>query len=401
MAINNSIPSGSYLTDTKSVVFAGRQLLEALDGDIETLNYAINELESAAQAQDSSGQNYRSFMFSEAETAASKPDIAKGYTPEDVFANVLTDLQVGNVLLTAGQTLQGEAGDASQRAHLDDALSELENTSVTLESALAPAGGGATSRRFNFSEDETEPVTIKSATPEAAKKTYGQHADETLDSLVKETYTVTLSVVEALKKLSPADVLSALQNLGGPIRTASTFVLKLINQGIEKIKGAIETLIRFVGNDAIIKVKEKIEEFWNNIDHEDLGESLVARVLGVADTKKHVKETLAAEGHTITVLDDGSNALGLLAASYKNNMAMAKKAVTAIGYASFIMAFTPVGAHNAALFAGFGYFTVLATVMLIGMDYADSGRILHRVAGVGLVTDSLLPKTSAPSTRPS
>jgi hypothetical protein len=401
MAINSSNLSNNYLNNTKSVVFAGKQLLEALDGDIETLNYAINELESAAQAQDSSGQNYRAFMFSEAETEAPKADIAREYIMEDVFASVLTDLQVGNVLLAAGQTLQGQADDAAQREHLDDALNELENTSATLESALDPTGGVASPGRFNFSEDETQPVKIKSATPEEAIKNYGQQADETLESLVKETYAVTLSVVEALKKLSPADVLESLQNLGGPIRTASNFILKLVNQGIEKIKGAIETLVSFIGNDAITQVKDKLIEFWHDIGQNNLGESLLAKLLGVDDTKENVEQTLAAEGHKIESLDDGSEALGVLVVSYKNNMAMAKKAVTAISYASIFMAFTPIGAHNAALLAGLGYCTVLATVILIGMDYTDSGRILKRVHGVGEVTNGLLTKTSAPSAQPS
>jgi hypothetical protein len=368
------------------VLDAGRHLLDALDQeDLEAMDYAVTRLEAASDAQAASAESYRRFMFSETERGAQpQQEVVKESAMEDVFASVLTDLQVGNVLLAAGQTM-GEGGQTPRPEYLTDALGRLENTTATIEAA----GGGDGARRFNFAEDAEQPSIVKSSTAEEAVESYRQRASETLEAVVNEAYSVAVSVVEALRALDPSAVLRALEGLGGPIKAAAGFVARLINKGIEKIKSAVKALVNFVGNDAVAKIKDKLVELWKKVGQEDFARSALASVLGVNETREAVRQKLDAGNLDRDSLDEGSNALGLLAARYKNNMAMARKSVSAITFASSIVAFTPIGPHNAALMAGVGYGTVLAVVILLGMDYADSGRVLRLVRGVGEVTNGL------------
>lgn len=396
MSLNHLSPAGEYLKNTRQVLGAGRQLLEALEqDDLEALDYAVKQLASASDAQGSSADNYRAFMFSEGEAAEQRPrsaGVPKALALEDVFASTLTDLQVGNVLLAAGQSVE-EEGAQPRPELLADALGRLENTAAS----IGGGPGGVSPARFNFSESEGQPAPSKSSTDDEAVGSYRERAGETLDALVKETYGVAASVIEALKQLDPSAVLKALEGLGGPIKAAVGFADRLITKGVEKIKSAVEALVNFIGNDALTKIKDKLLELWREVSEGDFAQSLLAHLLGIHATHEKVAQRLDAGNIDRDSLAEGSDALARLVADYRKHMGVAKKSVAAITFASAVIGWTSLGPQNAALIAGVGYSTVLAAVMLVGMDYADSGRVLRIVRGVGEVTDGLRPRTNAPA----
>jgi hypothetical protein len=392
MEPNQHSLTGDYFQTTQKVLNAGRQLLDSIqtEDDLEALQYAVTQLEAASDTQGSISEGYRAFLFSEAEAVAPRrQEVVREQVLEEVFTSVLTDIQVGNVLLAAGQGL-GEGDGQPRPGQLADALSLLEGTAATLKTTLRDGA-----RLFNFTEEAggrgAPPSTI-----EEAVEGYRQRANETLDLVVKGAYGVTTAIVEALKQLSPETVLKALESLGGPIKAVAGFVGRLINKGIEKIKAAVETLVDFIGNDAVKKIKDKLAEFLKEAAEGGFAESLLGRFVGAEVTRASIKQRLDGGGLDRVSLNEGSDELRLLAATYQKNMEMAKKAVTAITFASGIIGLTSLGPQNAALFAGVGYCTVLAVVILLAMDYADSGRVLGRVRGVGVVTEGLRP-AAAPS----
>jgi hypothetical protein len=112
---------------------------------------------------------------------------------------------------------------------------------------------------------------------------------------------------------------------------------------------------------------------------------------GVEATRTHIAEILGSEGLERAALDEASNALSQLVIKFKENMAMAQGLTSAVTLAGTLLALTPLAGPELALVTASAYVLILAAVVLIGMDYADSGRILQRVRGVGEIADSVRP----------
>src|ERR671926_1176598 len=125
MEPNQHSLTGDYFQTTQKVLNAGRQLLDSIqtEDDLEALQYAVTQLEAASDTQGSISEGYRAFLFSEAEAVAPRrQEVVREQVLEEVFTSVLTDIQVGNVLLAAGQGL-GEGDGQPRPGQLADALS--------------------------------------------------------------------------------------------------------------------------------------------------------------------------------------------------------------------------------------------------------------------------------------
>jgi hypothetical protein len=70
-------------------------------------------------------------------------------------------------------------------------------------------------------------------------------------------------------------------------------------------------------------------------------------------------------------------------------MELARGLVAAVTLAGTILALTPLVGLGLALAVASTYLVILASVILLGMDYADSGLVLRRVRGVGEIASSL------------
>jgi hypothetical protein len=390
MTSNHAVLTSDYLLSTQSVLNAGNRLRNLIDADRATLEYAITRLERAAQQHEDGGTGYRAFMFSELETATEADKAMRERLTEDALASVLADLQVANVLIAAGQTL-GETGERAEPRLLNEALLRLENTTRTIEQSLAsPLAEGVEPGRFGFAEEVAAPETVQSADLPSAIETLKSRSDETLTALVNETQGVMTSVLTALDKIDKAKVTAALSNLGFQVQ-ALPRVGRLFRQGVEKLEGAIDALIRLLGSEVLAQIKAKVEEIWQKVKKGEYIAQTLKWAFGVEATRTHIAEILGSEGLERAALDEASNALSQLVIKFKENMAMAQGLTSAVTLAGTLLALTPLAGPELALVTASAYVLILAAVVLIGMDYADSGRILQRVRGVGEIADSVRP----------
>lgn len=390
MATTHTISTSRYLLNTAGVLAAGRELQNMLGEDLETLDYAVTQLEEAAKDQEIGGTKYRAFMFAELKKSKGAQTERRERISEDVFATVLMDMQIANVLMAAGQVV-GETNGESEPQLLDEALNDLEKTRPVIARGLSsPLAKEKGPGRFNFSESPAKSKVSRPAKSESAVQTFKRVSDDTLDQLVSGVYEVSLSVFAALKKLSPEKILEALDQLGGPMKTITGLIRRLISQGIQKMKQAIDDLVRLIGNDAITKIRDEIKEIWTSSE-KGIVDVLLARIIGVATVRASIATILSLDGIDEDTATQGSNDLAQLLIPYKGNMEMAKKSVKAISFASSVLVLTPIAGQKIALFAASSYLIILAAVVLLATDYADSGVILQRVRGVGKIASGLRP----------
>src|SRR5687768_16023022 len=103
--MSNSYASASddYLASTRSVLQAARWLREDLNADVARREFAIEQLEEAAEQQRGGAESFRAFMFTELEPSGPEEGIQERVA-EDTLASIAADLHVANVLIAAGET---------------------------------------------------------------------------------------------------------------------------------------------------------------------------------------------------------------------------------------------------------------------------------------------------------
>lgn len=395
MATTHTISTSRYLLNTAGVLAAGRELQNMLGEDLETLDYAVTQLEEAAKDQEIGGTKYRAFMFAELKKSKGVQTERRERISDDVFATVLMDMQIANVLMAAGHAL-GEAKGDSEPQLLDEALNDLDETRPVIARGLSsPLAKESGPGRLNFSGVVTKATVFQSVDADSAVQTFHKNSNDTLDKLVSGVHEVAVSVLNAVKKLSPEKILEALNNLGGPAQTITGMIKRLISQGARKMKQAIDDLVRLIGNDSILQIRDKIRELWDDRE-KGIVDTLLGTIIGVETTRANITTIVSLKGIVRETADQASNDLSQLLITYNNNMEMAKKAVKAISFGSSLLILTPFAGHNIALFAASSYLIILAAAILVAMDYADSGRILRRVRGVGEIANGLQLNRSLP-----
>jgi hypothetical protein len=103
-----------------------------------------------------------------------------------------------------------------------------------------------------------------------------------------------------------------------------------------------------------------------------------------------IDEILSKDGLRIESLDDASNALARLKQAFKENMEILSAVVAAISLIGALLILTPAIGAQAALISASINAMILGAVVLIGMDYTDSGVLLKRVRGVREITEGLI-----------
>jgi len=380
--------TSDYLNDTQSVLNAGRRLRRVLSKDHSTREYAVTQLERAAQQQKTGGEGYRAFMFSELDTAAEGDKQKRERVMEDVLAGVLTDLNVANVLMAAGQTL-GEMGQKAGANVLDEALLRLENTTRIIEQSLpVPLSIGAEPGRFGFAEAAAELIVADSADLPSAIEGFRKRSNETLDDFVDQAKGVAVSIVAGLSKLDASKVLEALSGLGEKIEELPK-VGRLFSQGIKKLQSAVDALMRLLGNDLLKKVKEQVGKIWNGFKDGKYVSAPLEWAFGIEGAKKEIEAALLSQGLNQQTLDEASNAVAKLRISFKENMGMLSGVVSAVSLAGTLLFIVPAIGQPLTLAAASIYVVILGAVVLIGMDYTDSGTVLKRIHGVGEIAKGL------------
>lgn len=381
MTSNHVTRTSDYLLSTDSVLNAGKRLRQNLNADQARREFAVTQLERAAQQHGTGGASYQTFMFSELSAAPESDKATRERVTEDVLATVMTDLQIANTLMAAGQTL-GETGGRAEPHLLDEALLRLGNSTQIIERSLpSPLAEGATPGRFGFTEEAPGPETVKSADLPSAVESFRKRSDETLSALVEDAKGVVMSVIDALSKIDSDKVLAALSKLS--VNTGELQkVGRLFRQGVEKLQGAIEALLRLLGDDLVASVKEQVEKIWNGLKDGKFVAAPLAWAFGVEAARNEVTQILQSAGLKQESLDEASNALAKLRTSFKENMSLLEGIASAVGLAGTLLFLVPGLGPNMALVAAGIYGVILAAVVLIGMDYTDSGVLLKRVDGV-------------------
>jgi hypothetical protein len=380
--------TSDYLNNTQSVLNAGRRLRLVLAKDHARREYAITQLERAAQQQETGGEGYRAFMFSELETAEEADKQKRERVTEDILAGVLTDLNVANVLMAAGQTL-GETGQETGAKTLDEALLRLENTTRIIEQSLPiPLSSGVEPGRFGFTELATELEVIKSADLPSAIESFRKRSNETLADFVDQSKEVVVSIVTGLSKLDASKVLGALSGLGEKIAELPR-VGRLFNQGIDKLQSAIDALLRLLGSDLLKKVKAQVEKIWNDLKDGKYVSEPLEWAFGIEETRKEIEAVLLYQGLNEETLDEACKSVAELRIAFKETMGMLSGVVSAVSLAGTLLFMIPGIGQPLALTAASIYVVVLGTVVLIGMDYTDSGILLKRVRGVREIVKDL------------
>ncbi len=397
MPQNHAAFTGDFLLSTRTIVLAGQDLQDALAQNEPTaIEFAITELEQAYARYDQAGENYRTFMLGRLGTTRSAAQAER--VSIDAMASVVTDLQVSHVLLAAGAAV-GEVKLPPRRGRkavvaplsLTDALQALEQTTRVLRRPLAAPLSRPPSTGTRGLFGPAQPIVIEavhSASLEEALQTFNSTASDTLERLIEGVYKAIMACIEAISKLDEESILAALRMLGLELEKLPD-IGRLIRLGIDRLKKAIAALVAWLGEEIMDLLKAKLEELLRRWLSGEKIESELRRVLNVEATQNLVREASARPGLTREELDQASTALKVLTARFDEHMGTITQAARTVTLIGGLLATSGLGV-KAVLLSAVAYLAVIAWAVGMGMDYADSGRILNRVAGVGVIAQGLL-----------
>jgi hypothetical protein len=389
MVDNYTLDAKRFISDTQSVIIAAKRLSINLDREQSKIDFAAKQLKQAVELQSRSEEGYRAFMFSDLESTPESDRATRERITEDTLMTVLVSLETANLLIVAGAASK-EAGEMADRSKLDEASRRLGNTVKIMErSQSVPLSRGAVPGRFGFQEESDGICRIVAQDLPSAIKSYRQRSDVTLSSLVSESKVATTYILTALSKLKPNDVTSALSSLGCQMQNLPQ-VGKLMGMGVKMIQDSIDVLIRLLGSESIAKVKGEVEEIWEKVKKGEYLENLLYMAFEIDKTKKMIDSKIRSETLDKNVLDKACEELKSLELKFKESMELMKGITSAVTFGSGVLAvLTFMTGPNAALAAAIAYLVIFAAIILLGMDYADSGHILQRIRGVGEITKGL------------
>ncbi len=393
--------TGNYLRETESVLAAASAVKHSLGGDAIELEMAIAGLEQAAAGQASEGSQYRAFMFSALETGAEPeaPDPQRARLTDDTLATVLLDMKVANVLLAAGQST-GEGGAQAAPGYLDSALADLNQVvegarpafaqpldATTppgrLSFAMTPVGAEAAEAPMPAESDAAPSVT--SPDLETATVAFTAQVGASLDQIVAAARGVVTAVVDALAKIDPQHIMTALSRLGMQVGELPK-VGRLVRKGLEKIGEVIDSLIRLVGSEILAKARDQVKQVWTDIQEGKYVDEVIGWALRVDETRDYATGATGT-GATRERLDAATGSLKQLSARFEESMKVGESVVTTITFGATVAALIPGAAAQTALVAATLYTLVLGVAVLTGMDYTDATPLLKRVSGVRAVVD--------------
>ncbi|MCS7221295.1 MAG: hypothetical protein RML36_08280 [Anaerolineae bacterium] len=384
-----------FLLSVRAIALAGQDLQDALaQGDAEAQDFAIAELEQAYARYDQASESYRTFMLGRLGTTRSAVQAER--VSVDTLGSVVADLQVAHVLLAAGQSV-GEIEEPAMRTRavgpapmLADALRSLDETARGLRWALAmPISRPVAATRSLFGPPQ--PVVIEpvqSPSVEQALSTFRSIAMDTLEHVVAGVHKAIRSCIEAISSLDEKAILSALEMLVGEIG-ALPEIGRLIRLGVDRLKKAITAIITFLGDEVMDALKAKLKEMvqqWLSAQQLD---AELRKALNIQATQKLIEEVSARPGLIGDQLDQASTAIKVLRVRFDGHVETIAQASKTVAVVGGLLATSGLGV-KAVLLAAVAYLAIIAWAVGMGIDYADSGRILNRVQGIGMIAQELI-----------
>ncbi|MCA2624926.1 MAG: hypothetical protein IM507_12540 [Microcystis sp. M20BS1] len=359
-----------YLERAESVVQAGQQLQALFNEPEEMRQFAIDNLERAAQDYGNEGTTYRNFMFSELESEkADKEPAVQG-----TLVSVLNDIQVANVLIASGQAL-GETGEVQDPEILRQTLRQLEETAQHIKQTLA-----------NFAEDSS------TSDNRNTREIFRKDSEEALNTFVDEAANVATSIFDELSRntdrLNIGDLLT---RLASDILNQLSEVGRLIKQGVQFIKEAFNSLLRLLGEanlgSFIDNLKNTAKEIWDKFKESGSPlEQSIAWAFGVEDVRSRRDEKLLQNLNEQSLID-GSNELKELKNNFTKEMKIVGGLVIVTFSVSLLLHFWPDPTLLQVIIGL--YWLLLLFVIFRGIDYTDSRGGISLVRGVGIIVDTL------------
>ena len=361
-----------YLTSAELVIQAGQQLQRLLDKP-KMRKFAIDQLEQAAQGYGNEGTTYRNFMFTELESdKADKEPAVQG-----TLVNVLSDIQVANVLIASGQAV-GETGQEQDPEILQQYLQQLEETTQRIRQTLA-----------NFTEDSS------TSNNRDLRELFRENSNETLNTFVDEAGEVVTSIFgELSKNKDKLNIGNLLTRLAPDIVNQLSEVGRLIRKGVQLIKEAFNSLLRLLGEARqetfTDNLKEIAKEIWDKFQESGFSlETSIALVFGREAVSSRIEKKLSQPKLSEQGLINGTNEVKELKESFAKEMKVVGGLVAATFAGSLLLRFWPDPTLLLQVIIGL-YLLLLLFVIFRGIDYTDSRGSIGLVRGVGVIVDTLI-----------
>jgi hypothetical protein len=326
----------------------------------------------------------RGLVLVELETATTvkRPAAAAPASPEDTLSAILLELQSANTLIAAGMALNEHGGGADAKP-LNEAVAQIRLTRSDVESHLSGVG------RLGFA-----PQAEPSATLGDARKLFLESGDKTLDSIAGGTESVVGSAFEKLKKADPSKVLEAIDSLGQSFQFAAA-AGRLIRKGVEMLKGALDSLSKLFGDEALTEIKDKVGELWQKF----AADNHVVRILiGEPGARKRVSDFAQSPDLDISRFDGISRELALLEDKFQGIRKILDGLVTAVVLAAGLVGTLQfLGLWAVApwvpLAGPIAYASIMGAALLAGLNYTGARPLFAWIRGVcSIVPDAQLAR---------
>jgi hypothetical protein len=372
---------GEYPARSEQLATASRRLLDSFGDKRINRNIALQNLETATRTGDLAAEIRG---FTEASPVSPSGGDRGGTRPpapatsEDALAGVLLELQSANVLISAGIALNEHEGGADVTL-LSEAVQHVETSRADVTRPLSAA-----ELRFDPAANVTSPDI------DAARKNFRENAEGVLGDIVDDTASVITIVFDKMKKVDGAAVLQGIQDLGGSFQLIFA-AGRFIREGLARLKSAMDALTNLFGKDAIASVRNKVKGIWDRFVAGDFTHDAVAWLLDIDGARQRLDLSLSARGLTIDGLDAATNELPALSAAFKKNVKLCRALIAGVVFAGAVIGYLHLAAPWIPVALAGVYGGLIAGAILIGMNYAGSGRLLHWMRGVAVIADELKP----------
>jgi hypothetical protein len=376
----------TYRKSVKSVLVAARDLDEALpDGDVDELTSLANSLLSSALARES-GDTVAGFRHDEAQTdAAVAPGaIAAPATAEEELSLALTELEIGEVLLTsaAATAAQQQADRAQAGSALSDAIDRLDTAADDLGQPGVPAVSGF--------------LGTRQPSPEA----FFDQLPKTVTGIVDRTAELGIATVKGLAKIPTAQlqpVFGAAWSLTEPAVNAVPEASALARAGMRAIARALRAIAQLVPEKLRQQIPDWAKDWWEQ-HATDIARNLARRVLSAAELDAFITKAVTDAKKRADLdgsLREGYSRLIELDERHARIIKVIERIVDVLSHLVGPLALVfPPAATWVYVSGGSGMITALGVSVWVGRDYLDAGVPFERVPGVRLIVTQA---TSAPT----
>jgi hypothetical protein len=292
------------------------------------------------------------------------------------------------VLLAAGVVLDDGAANGDERedpglgAGLETALVELDRTTEVLVEEAALHGG-----RLGFSADRLQPATPEQATPEGFRTA----VSTALDAIVDAASHLAGAIVRGAGDLPPEQVVGAAGKIGTQLAKPVSGLKRLVSIGLEKLRFAVNTLMRVLGEDRAAALRDWIAQQWARLQSGQLLAGPIGVLLGSAATRALADGVVGGHQLTPDSIEDASARIASVSVQYGETAAKLEDHAGVLASAAkwgFVASkLVPVLGPWVTGAALAGFMALLGIGLLLAMDVADAGIDLGRVVGVrGIVT---------------